>query len=68
MASPPSIHQLQQAQTSPAGHVDNRMRAPGTGYAGGPTATSPKGPSANLAAGKLSAPTGPTPGPINFKV
>jgi hypothetical protein len=72
MASPPSLQQLQQAQISPSGHTDNRMRAPGTGYAGGPTATFAKGPTANLAAGKVSAPTAPTPtskygvGPINI--
>jgi hypothetical protein len=42
--------------TSPQGHVDNRMRAPGSGYAGGPTATSAKGPPQDLNAGRVAPP------------
>jgi hypothetical protein len=44
------------AQASPQGNVDNRMRAPGSGYHGGPTATSAKGPPADLNAGQVAPP------------
>jgi len=61
----------QAAQVAPQGHVDNRMRATGSGYAGGPTATTPKGPPADLGAGKV-APPAPPPkhavGRMDFKV
>ena len=47
------------AAVTPQGSVDHRMRAPGSGFAGGPTATSSKGVPANLGAGH----TGPSLGP-----
>jgi hypothetical protein len=46
---------------TPQGSVDHRMRAPGSGYAGGPTATTGKGVPANLDAGRV----GPAEGPAN---
>ena len=44
---------------TPQGTVDHRMRAPGSGYAGGPTATSAKGPPQDLNAGHVDAPKPP---------
>lgn len=35
--------------------VDHRMRAPGTGFAGGPAATTPKGPPPKLSTGHVGA-------------
>ena len=66
-----TAHQVQQSQVVPQGSADHRMRATGSGYAGGPTATSSKGPPADLDAGKV-APPQPVQkhavGPLNFKV
>ena len=45
---------------TPQGTVDHRMRAPGSGYQGGPTAITPKGPPADLGTGHLEAPKPPT--------
>ena len=44
------------AAASPQGNVDHRMRATGSGYAGGPTATSAKGPPQDLNAGRVAPP------------
>ncbi|MBI3515208.1 MAG: hypothetical protein HY060_14280 [Proteobacteria bacterium] len=38
------------------GNVDHRARAPGSGYQGGPTAISGKGPPQDLGAGKVAPP------------
>ena len=58
----------QAAQVVPQGHTDNRTRAPGSGYAGGPTATTSKGPPADLGTGHTAAPTpGPKVGRMDFK-
>jgi hypothetical protein len=58
-------------QASPQGHVDHRMRATGSGYAGGPTATSAKGPPPDLKSGDV-APPAPPPkhhvGRVDFKL
>jgi len=53
MASAPAV--------SPQGTVDTRMRAPGSGYQGGPTAVTAKGIPGNLGTGH----TGPAQGPGN---
>ena len=44
----------------PQGRVDHRMRAPGSGYHGGPTATSGKGPPQDLGAGRTAPPKAKT--------
>ena len=49
-------HSIPGAGHPPAGHVDHRVRAPGSGYQGGPTATSGKGPPQDLGAGKVAPP------------
>ncbi len=49
---------------TPQGTVDNRMRPPGSGYAGGPTATSAKGPPQDLNAGHTEAPKPPPKVPV----
>lgn len=53
------------------GSVDHRMRATGSGYAGGPTATTAKGVPADLDAGRVGAPL-PAPkhavGRLDFKI
>jgi hypothetical protein len=58
------------AQVVPQGTVDNRMRATGSGYAGGPTATTARGVPADLDAGHV-APPQPLPkhavGRLDFK-
>jgi hypothetical protein len=54
-----SVASAQQAQVVPQGTVDNRMRATGSGYAGGPTATTGKGVPADLAAGHVAPPQPP---------
>ncbi len=53
---------------TPQGTVDHRMRAPGSGYQGGPTATSAKGPPADLNAGRTDAPKPPPPHPIKGRL
>jgi len=53
MASTPAV--------TPQGSVDHRMRAPGSGYAGGPTAVTSKGVPANLGTGHV----GPADGPAS---
>jgi len=66
-----TAHQVQQSQVVPQGSADHRMRATGSGYAGGPTATSAKGPPADLGAGQVAPPKPPPKhavGPLNFKV
>jgi hypothetical protein len=50
---PPTPHH------APQGSVDHRSRAPGTGYQGGPAATSAKGPPAKIGTGRVEAPTPP---------
>jgi hypothetical protein len=56
---------------SPQGTVDHRMRATGSGYAGGPTATTAKGPPPDLKAGNVAPPVPPPThhvGRIDFKL
>jgi hypothetical protein len=65
-----SVGTTQQPQVVPQGHADHRMRATGSGYAGGPTATSAKGPPADLATGHVAPPQPPPKhavGPLDFK-
>jgi len=45
---------------TPQGTIDHRMRAPGSGYQGGPTAVTPNGPPPDLGAGRLAPPKPPT--------
>jgi hypothetical protein len=51
-----SVASSQQAQVVPQGSVDHRMRATGSGYAGGPTATTARGVPADLDAGHVGPP------------
>jgi hypothetical protein len=64
VASPPPQVEIQ-------GSVDHRMRATGSGYAGGPTATTAKGVPADLDAGHVSAPQPPAQhyvGRLDFRI
>lgn len=59
-----SAASAQAAQVVPQGTVDHRMRATGSGYAGGPTATTAKGVPADLAAGHVAPPQPPSSHPV----
>jgi hypothetical protein len=52
-------HNPQASHVRPQGTIDHRTRAPGSGYQGGPTATSSQGPPANIGAGHLEPPKPP---------
>jgi hypothetical protein len=47
------------AGQSPQGSVDHQSRAPGSGYQGGPAATTGKGPPANIGTGRVEPPAPP---------